>query len=249
MPEAANTGTRLRRCRQKLPAPASPELTAAIALRQRGRSVRVHEKEAALRAFGAGTFIWENGLHVPHAFGAYDDGRSSGGGLRVTVQWPACRLRESKWGQPLSTTDHDAPASLYCNPCCGKAGRVEIVTRSPAVAAQPEGIVQLADGRRLPAELVIAADGVRSCIRNSLSLAGKRRKYQDGIIRVLLENTDLIGGEVEPCNRLLGLRTPDAAYPLRTLRGRATLFWHDGRRRCPLIRPSGAVAFQPLPPR
>ena len=48
-------------------------LAAAIALRQRGWSVRVHEKEAELRAFGAGIFIWENGQRVLQAIGAYDD--------------------------------------------------------------------------------------------------------------------------------------------------------------------------------
>ena len=48
-------------------------LTAAIALHHRGWSVRVHEKESELRAFGAGIFIWENGLRVLHAIGAYED--------------------------------------------------------------------------------------------------------------------------------------------------------------------------------
>ena len=48
-------------------------LAAAIALRRRGWSVRVHEKEAELRAFGAGIFIWENGQRVLQAIGAYDD--------------------------------------------------------------------------------------------------------------------------------------------------------------------------------
>ena len=71
---------------------------------------------------------------------------------------------------------------------------VEILTRSEAVGARPEGVLQLADGRSLPADLVIAADGVRSCVRDSLGLVGERRKYQDGIIRVLLERTDLEGG-------------------------------------------------------
>jgi 2-polyprenyl-6-methoxyphenol hydroxylase-like FAD-dependent oxidoreductase len=47
--------------------------TTAIALRHRGWSVRVHEKDAALRAFGAGIFIWENGLRVLHAIGAAED--------------------------------------------------------------------------------------------------------------------------------------------------------------------------------
>src|ERR1039458_9232276 len=48
-------------------------LTAAIALKQRGWSVRVHEASESLRAFGAGIFIWENGLRVLKAIGAYDD--------------------------------------------------------------------------------------------------------------------------------------------------------------------------------
>jgi 2-polyprenyl-6-methoxyphenol hydroxylase-like FAD-dependent oxidoreductase len=59
-------------------------LTAAIALHRRGWSVRVHEKAAALRAFGAGIFIWENGLRVLHAIGAYHDvvrGRAPGPNL------------------------------------------------------------------------------------------------------------------------------------------------------------------------
>ena len=40
-----------------------------IALRRRGWSVRVHEKEAELRASGAGIFIWENGQRVLQAIG------------------------------------------------------------------------------------------------------------------------------------------------------------------------------------
>ena len=48
-------------------------LVAAIALSRRGWTVRVHEKGEALRAFGAGIFIWENGLRVLKAIGAYDD--------------------------------------------------------------------------------------------------------------------------------------------------------------------------------
>ena len=48
-------------------------LVAAIALAQRGWTVRVHEKSDELRAYGAGIFIWENGLRVLKAIGAYDD--------------------------------------------------------------------------------------------------------------------------------------------------------------------------------
>ena len=48
-------------------------LTAAIALRRREWGVRVHDKDAALHAFCAGIFIWENGLRVLHAIGAAEE--------------------------------------------------------------------------------------------------------------------------------------------------------------------------------
>ncbi len=47
-------------------------LTAACALAQRGWSVRVHERGERLRTTGAGIYIYENGLRVLTAVGAYD---------------------------------------------------------------------------------------------------------------------------------------------------------------------------------
>ena len=47
-------------------------LTAACALAQRGWSVRVHERGERLRTTGAGIYIYENGLRVLEAVGAYD---------------------------------------------------------------------------------------------------------------------------------------------------------------------------------
>ena len=46
-------------------------LTAACALAQRGWSVRVHERGQRLRTTGAGIYIYENGLRVLEALGAY----------------------------------------------------------------------------------------------------------------------------------------------------------------------------------
>src|SRR2546423_2323886 len=46
-------------------------LTAACALAQRGWSVRVHERGQRLRTTGAGIYIYENGLRVLAAVGAY----------------------------------------------------------------------------------------------------------------------------------------------------------------------------------
>ena len=48
-------------------------LTAACALAQRGWSVRVHERGQRLRTTGAGIYIYENGLRVLAAVGAYEE--------------------------------------------------------------------------------------------------------------------------------------------------------------------------------
>lgn len=48
-------------------------LTAAAALAQRGWSVRLHEKGEELRAFGAGIYLWHNGLRVLEAIDALED--------------------------------------------------------------------------------------------------------------------------------------------------------------------------------
>ena len=47
-------------------------LATATAFRQRGWTARIHEAAPELRSFGAGIFIWENGLRVLKALGAYD---------------------------------------------------------------------------------------------------------------------------------------------------------------------------------
>ena len=45
----------------------------AIALADRGWSVRVHEAASEQREIGAGLYVWENGLRVLEALGVYDD--------------------------------------------------------------------------------------------------------------------------------------------------------------------------------
>jgi 2-methyl-3-hydroxypyridine 5-carboxylic acid dioxygenase len=173
-------------------------LAAAIALRQRGWSVRVHEKEAELRAFGAGIFIWENGQRALHALGAYEDV------TRGAHQAPGYETRRNginvsfekinganRFLLQTMTRQH-----LYSG-IIASAERhgVEICTSSEAVGARPEGVLELAGGRTLKADLVIAADGVRSAVRESLGFVGKRHKYQDGIARILIDRGRFVGGD------------------------------------------------------
>jgi 2-methyl-3-hydroxypyridine 5-carboxylic acid dioxygenase len=175
-------------------------LAAAIALRRRGWTVRVHEKEPELRAFGAGIFIWENGQRALQAIGAYDDV------TRGAHQAPAYETRRNGTCVSYHKINGSNPFLLQTmtrqhlySAIIASARRegVEIHTRAQAVGARPEGVLELASGHRLQADLVIAADGVRSAVRDTLGLAVARHKYQDGIVRVLVDRAPFIGGDWE----------------------------------------------------
>ncbi|MBV8536585.1 MAG: FAD-dependent monooxygenase [Alphaproteobacteria bacterium] len=164
-------------------------LTAAIALSQRGWTVRVHEVAPELRAFGAGIYIWENGLRVLAAIGAYDDvvaGAHEAGVYEtrhdnrvVGAQqfgMAACGTRM------LTMTRQHLYAAIVA--AAARAG-VEVVTSSEVVGAVPDGVLLTADGGRHRADLVIGADGVKSKVRDRLALLRERQVYDDGIVRVL----------------------------------------------------------------
>ena len=91
-----------------------------------------------------------------------------------------------------------------------------------------EAVLQLADGRSFPADLVIAADGVRSSCE-PLGLIGDRRKYQDGIIRVLVERAGFVGGAWDHVIDMWAFE-PRLASALRALRSGPAIFCHDGSR-------------------
>jgi 2-polyprenyl-6-methoxyphenol hydroxylase-like FAD-dependent oxidoreductase len=166
-------------------------LAAACALSQRGWSVRVHERADQLRTTGAGIYIYENGLRVLGALGAYDEAvrdaplahtreiRDERNRVIAVHRWPASTRVFSIVRQQVI----DALASA-----ARRAG-VEIVTRSEASAATPCGNLIMASGRTVTAELIVASDGSNSKLRDSLNLIAKRKYLADGAIRMLIERT------------------------------------------------------------
>jgi 2-methyl-3-hydroxypyridine 5-carboxylic acid dioxygenase len=77
-----------------------------------------------------------------------------------------------------------------------KAAGVEIVTGSRIVGAEPEGRLVRADGTAFEADLVIGSDGAGSAVRQSLSLGEERKRYGDGVARVLIPRpADFSGGQ------------------------------------------------------
>jgi 2-polyprenyl-6-methoxyphenol hydroxylase-like FAD-dependent oxidoreductase len=68
---------------------------------------------------------------------------------------------------------------------------VEIVTNSRAAAADPAGELVLDDGRRLRADLVIAADGAQSKLRDSLCVGGRYRSLATVVNRYLIPTREI----------------------------------------------------------
>ncbi len=165
-------------------------LTTAAALAQRGWSVTVHERASTLRTFGAGIYIWSNGLRVLKAIGAYDKATV---GAHVGPQFHTRDHNDETMEEiPINGPDDARLITILRETLintlvevCRDSG-VEILTNSEAVGATPEGELILADGARRKADLVVGADGINSRVRDSLDLLQYRKSLGYGAIRMLI---------------------------------------------------------------
>jgi 2-polyprenyl-6-methoxyphenol hydroxylase-like FAD-dependent oxidoreductase len=169
-------------------------LTTAAALAQRGWSVRVHERAPDLRAFGAGIYIWSNGLAVLRAIGAYDQAivGCHEGPIFETRDYCNNTMERIPINAPrtarLITILREALIRALSD-ACRRAG-VQIVTNSEAVRATPDGRLFLGDDQAVEADLVVASDGVNSRIRDSLGLLAYRQPLKYGAVRMLIRRGD-----------------------------------------------------------
>ena len=166
-------------------------LAAACALAQRGWSVRVHERGQRLRTTGAGIYIYENGLRVLAALGAYEEAvkgapfahtrevRDDRNRVISVHRWQGSRVFSIVRQRVI---DALAAAAM-------RAG-AEIVTGSVATGASSDGELALADGRKLKADLIVGADGSNSAVRDALGLLAKRKYLVDGATRLLIAKTE-----------------------------------------------------------
>lgn len=163
-------------------------LAAAIALAQKGWSVRVHERADDLRMFGAGIWLWENGLRSLDALG-----------VQQAATWRAKRIESlvarDQDGRPLLRRTFGAEDRLMLPPRADLYDAliarvteldVDVVLRSTAVGATPAGELEIEDGKLLKADLVIAADGVFSRLREALLLTRRVDYLDEGYTRLLI---------------------------------------------------------------
>jgi len=147
-------------------------LTTGLAFARKGWRVRVHEQDSELRILGAGIYIWENGLRVLDALGVLDP--------VIVGTIPASRHEKRNHDGTLFSQSRLAGdfrlyvplrenllTALY-DALLDAGG--EIAFNSRAVSADPAGRLDFADGSSVAADLVVAADGINSPIRDGLDL-------------------------------------------------------------------------------
>lgn len=155
-------------------------LAVAVALARHGRSVELLEQAPEVSEVGAGLQISPNGAVVLQALGL-------GAGLeRSAIRARDVELREHRRGRRVLRFDLDRrrrPAGHYLMHRAdlialletgARAAGVEIRTGVQALRARPgpTGVrLDLADGTRHTAPLLIGADGVRSVLRPALNAA------------------------------------------------------------------------------
>jgi 2-polyprenyl-6-methoxyphenol hydroxylase-like FAD-dependent oxidoreductase len=165
-------------------------LTAACALARRGWRVRVHERADRLRTAGAGINIYQNGLRVLEALGAAEETlRDAERHLTRETRDQDDRLHSTyPWTIPV----YGVLRQKMIDALAGAARRAgaEIVTGSEGISATRDGELQLSGDERIKADLIVAADGVNSRIRDGLGLVAHRRFLLDGAIRVLIPKLD-----------------------------------------------------------
>ena len=164
-------------------------LAAACALAQRGWTVRVHERGDRIRSAGAGIYIYENGLRVLEALGAYEAAVATAPLSRVReVRDEANRIvSRHSWGPSQRVFSIVRQRVVDALAEAARRHGVTIVTGSEVVSARASGEIVLATGEIISADLVIGADGVNSKVREPLGLIATRRSLADGAIRLLLD--------------------------------------------------------------
>ena len=159
-------------------------LVTAIALSERGWTVRVHERRDSLRGEGYGIAIHNNMARIFAVFGILDSVLA--GGMKIdrrdSVDENGRVVMTRKTVRSPYRIDRQHIIALLAE----RARRqgVEIFFNSNVTASDPKGAITLENGQKVSADLVVAADGVNSSIRDAHGLLDRRIWGRDCGVRV-----------------------------------------------------------------
>jgi 2-polyprenyl-6-methoxyphenol hydroxylase-like FAD-dependent oxidoreductase len=167
-------------------------LALAWSLARDGWRVRVHERGAEIREIGAGIYLMNNSLSIFEKHGIAD--LILGRAIALTAAERRDRsgrliFRRTLPAEERRMTVLRSDLVLGLAEAARRAG-AEILTNSTAVAADPAGTLTLAGGETCRADLIVAADGFRSRLRDQLGLTFVARERPSGATRVLLRRTE-----------------------------------------------------------
>lgn len=160
-------------------------LSAAIALRQAGHNVHIYERAADLAPIGAAISIWPNGMKVLHALGVGDQVQQAGGDMRA-MSYSDHTGREltrfslrALYDQVAQTAVPIARAQLQrllleaAGPGC-----VTLGVSCDGYSESEQGVqVQLSTGETVLADVLVAANGTHSQLRNTVAGKAIARRY------------------------------------------------------------------------
>jgi len=175
-------------------------LATAAALGQRGWDVTVFERQDALRAVGAGIYIWENGLRVLEALGAFEE--ATAGAFHGThfeqrdLNGDIIESAPIAADKRLLTVPRSALLAALKNACL-RAG-VQVQTSSDVLGATASGELLFANQQRVQADLAIGVDGVWS------------KQTREGALRTMIDAEPGDFGAASPSTRTYGRRTSRA---------------------------------------
>jgi 2-polyprenyl-6-methoxyphenol hydroxylase-like FAD-dependent oxidoreductase len=163
-------------------------LTLATLLAGRGWRATVHERDDAIREVGSGLVIHNSSAVVFEELGILE--KMVTGATRFTRS----RLMDSH-GDLLMDKELGEVSRMY-NPLrsavinavhgAARAAGVEVRTGSRVLRADAEGWLLLADGQERRADLVIAADGFHSVVRDGLPIPVVKRTLPTGCTRTVI---------------------------------------------------------------
>ncbi len=135
-------------------------MAAAAALAQRGVSVTVHEQAPALAEVGAGLQVSVNGQRVLRALGAV--GKYAPAGAAIS---PGTVFRDGRSGRQVA---HVRPPAEGATWYMHRADLLDLLVQSASKAGVTVDLGRLMGPGMLQADLIVAADGVRSLWRSEI---------------------------------------------------------------------------------